>query len=63
LKARPLGLFVVATPNSAHFQIARQLLEAGKNVVVDKPMAITSAEIAELMEWRRREEFCSRLFS
>jgi scyllo-inositol 2-dehydrogenase (NADP+) len=50
LEDASLGLFVVATPNSAHFQIARQLLEAGKNVVVDKPMAITSAEIAELME-------------
>jgi len=45
-----LGLFVVAAPSGAHFQIARQLLEAGKNVVVDKPMAVTSAEIAQLME-------------
>jgi len=45
-----LGLFVVATPNSEHFQIARQLLEAGKNIVVDKPMAVTSTQVAELME-------------
>jgi predicted dehydrogenase len=44
-----LGLFVVATPSGSHFEVARQILEAGKNVVVDKPMAVASAEIAELM--------------
>ena len=44
-----LGLLVVATPNGSHFQVARQILDAGKNVVVDKPTAITSAEIAQLM--------------
>jgi len=45
-----LDLFVVTTPSGTHFQVARQILEAGKNVVVDKPVAVTSAEIAELME-------------
>ena len=45
-----LGLFVVATPNGTHFEVAKQILEAGKSVVVDKPTAITSSEIAELME-------------
>jgi predicted dehydrogenase len=49
LADQTLGLFVVATPNNTHFETARQILEAGKSVVVDKPMAITSAEIAELM--------------
>ena len=45
-----LGLFVVATPNATHVPLAKQILSAGKNVVVDKPMAITSAEAAELMK-------------
>jgi len=45
-----LGLFVVATPNGTHFEVARQVLEAGKSVVVDKPTAVTSTEIAELMK-------------
>jgi len=45
-----LGLFVVATPSGSHFTIARQILEAGKNVVVDKPTSAVSAEIAELMK-------------
>lgn len=44
-----LGLFVVATPSGSHFSIAHQLLDAGKNVVVDKPMACTSGEIATLI--------------
>lgn len=44
-----LGLFVVATPNAAHFEVTRQILEAGRSVVVDKPVAITAVEIAQLM--------------
>ena len=44
-----LGLFVVATPNGTHFAIAKEILRAGKNVVVDKPMTLTSAEAAELI--------------
>jgi scyllo-inositol 2-dehydrogenase (NADP+) len=45
-----LGLFVVATPSGTHFEVARHILEAGKSVVVDKPTAVTSAQIAELTE-------------
>ena len=44
-----LDLFVVSTPNGTHFDLARQILEAGRSVVVDKPVAAASAEIAELM--------------
>jgi scyllo-inositol 2-dehydrogenase (NADP+) len=51
-----LGLFVVATPNGTHFEIARRVLEAGKSVVVDKPTAITSAEIAQLMGLARTRD-------
>lgn len=45
-----LDLFVVTTPNATHFPLAKQILEAGRNVVVDKPMAATSNEIAELIQ-------------
>lgn len=44
-----LGLFVVTTPSGTHFDVARQILEAGRPVVVDKPMSITAAQIAELI--------------
>jgi predicted dehydrogenase len=50
LKDASLGLFVVTTPSGTHFEVARQILEAGKSVVVDKPIAVTSAEVAKLME-------------
>jgi len=50
LADRSLDLFVVATPSGTHFQVARQILEAGKNVVVDKPMSTTSGEIAQLIQ-------------
>ena len=45
-----LGLIVVTTPSGTHFDLVRQVLETGKNVVVDKPVAVTSAEIAQLVE-------------
>lgn len=45
-----LDLFVVTTPSGTHFEIARQILEAGRNVVVDKPTSVTSDEIARLMD-------------
>ncbi len=37
-----IKLVVVATPNSTHFPIAMQALEAAKSVVVDKPVALSS---------------------
>ena len=49
LADKSLDLFVVATPNGTHFDIAKQILSAGRNVVVDKPMTVTSAEAGELI--------------
>jgi predicted dehydrogenase len=45
-----LGLFVVATPSQSHFEVASQILKAGKNLIVDKPVCTSSAEIAQLVE-------------
>jgi predicted dehydrogenase len=45
-----IKLVVVATPNSSHFRIASQALGAAKSVVVDKPVALSAAEIAQLSE-------------
>lgn len=45
-----IKLVVVATPNSTHFPVAMQALEAARNVVVDKPVAMASTQIAELDE-------------
>jgi scyllo-inositol 2-dehydrogenase (NADP+) len=54
LADRSLGLVVVATPSGSHFEIARQVMEAGHNVLVDKPMAARSHEIAELISVAKR---------
>ncbi len=51
-----LGLFVVATPSGTHFAIAKEILSAGKNVVVDKPMTLTSAEAAELIALAKKHK-------
>jgi predicted dehydrogenase len=49
LADRSLDLFVVTTPNGTHFELARQILRAGRSVIIDKPIAVTPDEIAELM--------------
>ncbi|ADV82971.1 Gfo/Idh/MocA family oxidoreductase [Terriglobus saanensis] len=48
LLASDIGLVVVATPNATHFEFAKAALQAGKHVVVDKPVTATSDEAAEL---------------
>jgi len=45
-----VDLVVVATPNETHFALAKEALEAGKHVVIDKPFASTSAEARELID-------------
>ncbi len=42
-------LVVVASPNRTHFAIARKALEAGKHVVVDKPLTVTLKEADALI--------------
>jgi len=48
LADKSIELVVVSTPNETHFALARQALEAGKHVVIDKPFAATSEEALEL---------------
>ena len=44
-----IELVAITTPNKTHLELARQCLEAGRHVVVDKPFATTSAEAAEMV--------------
>lgn len=43
-----VDLVVVAAPNRFHVELAQTALNAGKHVVVDKPLAVTSAEARAL---------------
>jgi predicted dehydrogenase len=44
-----LDAVVIATPVPTHYALAKQALEAGKHVFVEKPPAMKAAEMAELV--------------
>ena len=45
-----IRLVVIATPNDTHYSFARQCLEAGRDVVVDKPFTTTLEQAKSLVE-------------
>lgn len=45
-----IRLVVIATPNDTHYAFARQCLDAGHDVVVDKPFTTTMDEAIELVK-------------
>ena len=48
-----LEAVVIATPVPTHYALAKQALEAGKHVLVEKPPAMKGAEMDELVRARR----------
>lgn len=48
----------VAVPTSAHYHVAKACLSAGKHVLVEKPIAVTSAEAHELVHLARQQRCC-----
>lgn len=54
LDMESIRLVAIATPNETHFPFAMRCLEAGRDVVVDKPFANTVAEAAELVRAAKR---------
>ncbi len=60
-----LDAVVVATPPSTHFAIARDALEQGLDVLVEKPLALNSADalaLAELAEKNKRVLMVGNIF-
>lgn len=45
-----INAVVIATPIHTHFNLAKEFLEAGKHVLVEKPLTKTSREAKELIE-------------
>jgi len=50
LAIKEIRLVVIATPNDTHYALTRQCLEAGRDVVVDKPFTTTLEEAASLVQ-------------
>jgi predicted dehydrogenase len=48
--AKEVDCAVVATPTTSHFEVARELLEAGVDVMVEKPITATADEARRLIE-------------
>ncbi len=55
LRAGNLDLVTIITPHNTHARLALQCLNAGVNVVCEKPLAITSAEVKEMMRTAKRK--------
>lgn len=47
---------VVATPMTTHYELGRQVLEAGKHLFIEKPMATTSADCRALIDLAARRD-------
>jgi len=45
-----IELIVINTPNFTHYDYAKQVLAAGKHILIEKPFTATSAEAKELFE-------------
>ncbi|HYC25320.1 MAG TPA: Gfo/Idh/MocA family oxidoreductase, partial [Roseiarcus sp.] len=54
--ARPDGVeaVVIATPNHLHYPVAKAFLEAGIDIICDKPLSTTMAEAYELVDLAQR---------
>lgn len=55
-----IEVVVVATPNASHLELAKQALQAGRHVVVDKPVTVTSHDTKELIAVAQS---CGRMLS
>ena len=52
-RADRVDMVTVATPNSTHYEIAKAFLEAGFNVLCEKPMTVTEAQAEDLVRTAR----------
>ncbi len=55
-----VSLVTVAIPNHLHKNICIRLMEAGKHVICEKPVALSSAELQEMIDAANRCPSCHR---
>jgi predicted dehydrogenase len=56
LRDPEIDAVAIATPVSSHFRLAMQALEAGKHVLVEKPLALNSGQATLLVEEAERRD-------
>ncbi|MCU0852557.1 MAG: Gfo/Idh/MocA family oxidoreductase [Thermoplasmata archaeon] len=56
LAQKDLHAVNICTPNSMHYAITKDALEAGKHVLVEKPITLTSKEGRELVELAQKKK-------
>ena len=54
LARKDIQVVIVATPDHAHFAICKEAIEAGKNVLVEKPLTVDLSEADRLIEIVKR---------
>lgn len=57
-----INLFIITSPNETHFTYAKQILNAGKHVVIEKPFTNTSVEALELTELAREKNLVASVY-
>lgn len=57
-RADGIEAVVICTPNASHAEIAETFLDAGIDVILDKPMTTRTADARRLVELRRRTGLC-----
>lgn len=62
LSDNSIELIIVNTPDLLHFEMAKQALEAGKHVIVEKPFTRTSAEAEKLIQIARKNNLVLSVF-
>ena len=58
LDDRAVEAVVIATPPKTHYPIAKAALEAGKHVLVEKPLATNLADACEVAASQRARNAC-----
>jgi predicted dehydrogenase len=54
LNDKEIELIIINTPNNTHVELAKLALQAGKHVLVEKPIAASVAEVKQLYDLARR---------
>jgi predicted dehydrogenase len=62
LKNQEINLVVIVTPHNTHAKIAVQALKSGKNVVVEKPMCITTKEASNMIDEAKKRNLMLSVF-